>query len=75
MTQPTRKEIEEKIRELKDKTFDILSKSYNTKNPFRVISLKSIKLTIEALEYSIGLRKDLDMISNSLKEKKHEQSI
>ena len=55
----TQEEIIIKIQELKDKTFDILSKAYETKSPFKTIGLKNIKIAIEALEYSAGLRENL----------------
>ena len=59
------KVIEDKIMELKDKGFAILE-AQEGKNPFKKVSLRSIKLVINALEYTIGKHEDL-MVFDELK--------
>ena len=60
----TEKEVKDKIEELREKAFDIMDKNLDRSINKRV-SIRSIRLIIDALEYSLGKRKELMLLTEN----------
>ena len=59
----TEKEIKEKIEQIRENAFDMMERNM-FKTPNKRVSLRSIRLIIDALEFSIGKKDDLILLKD-----------
>ncbi|HJX50077.1 MAG TPA: hypothetical protein VJ438_01305 [Candidatus Nanoarchaeia archaeon] len=59
----TEKEIKEKIEQIRESAFDLMEKNMY-RSPSRRVSLRSLRLVIDALEFSIGKKNELILLKD-----------